>query len=136
MTQNDTALVKNYELAVVLHPDGEVDLKGTLGKVESLVVQVGGKVTKQDVWDKQRLAYPVAGQQYGIYAFFGLALVPTAVTELEQLLSLQGEVLRHLLIIEPKPIEEVVVKPRRAAADAAVALAPAETDNKKSKEDK
>lgn len=135
MTDNDTQLTKAYELAVVLHPDGEVDLKGTLAKVEGLIVQTGGAVTKQDVWDKQRLAYPVNGQQYGIYAFYRFKLPPLAVTELEQLLTLQGEVLRHLLITEPMEIKEVEQKPRRTTAEKVAAVA-ATADNKKGKKEK
>ena len=50
---------KLYELTVLLHPDLEIDLEKPLKKVEKIITDNGGKITKKDEWGKKRLAYPI-----------------------------------------------------------------------------
>ena len=51
--------MRNYEIAVVLHPDLEIDLESTTTKVEKIITDLGGKIVKKDNWGKRKLAYEI-----------------------------------------------------------------------------
>jgi small subunit ribosomal protein S6 len=90
--------VKQYELVVLLHPDLEIDVDSPISKLETLIKNVGGTISKRDNWGKKRLAYSVKKQQFGIYIFFELELEPEAVRALETQLLITEEVIRFLLV--------------------------------------
>ena len=54
-----------YEIAVLYHPDLEVDLSKAEEKVTKLFTDNGGKVTNTDNWGKRKLAYTIKGQEHG-----------------------------------------------------------------------
>ena len=56
--------MREYELTVVLHPDLEADLEGTLKKVRAIVTDNGGTITKEDNWGKKRLAYRINKEDF------------------------------------------------------------------------
>jgi small subunit ribosomal protein S6 len=105
---------KSYELMVLLHPDLEIDAEAPIAKIEALVNDAGGKVTRRDNWGKKRLAYRISHQDFAIYVYFELLLPPTKVRELENTLLITEEVLRHLLVVhEVAPPRQ----PDKAGAD-------------------
>ena len=58
-----------YELAVLLHPDLEIDQAKPLSKIEQLISSGDGTIVARDDWGKRKLAYPIKKQQYAIYYF-------------------------------------------------------------------
>ena len=44
--------MRNYEIAVVLHPDLEIDLAATLEKIENIITKNGGKINKKELRKK------------------------------------------------------------------------------------
>ncbi len=90
-------MVRSYELMVIIDPtveDHSVEVKA----VEELIAKVGGEVTKTDVWGKRRLAYEIKKQSEGIYVVFEFKGDPAQLTELNRVLGLRQNVLRHLNI--------------------------------------
>ncbi len=63
-----------YEIAVLYHPDLEVDLSKAEEKVKKIVTGNGGKVVKEDNWGKRKLAYDIKGSEYAIYVFYTVEL--------------------------------------------------------------
>lgn len=99
--------MKNYEVAIVLHPDLEIDLEAPLARMDETLSGVGAEIKKRDEWGKRKLAYPIKGQTFGIYAFYVVEMDPSRVSELEQALRLNGEVMRHLVIaLTPEQMNE------------------------------
>lgn len=90
--------MKNYEVAIVLHPDLEIDLEAPLTRMDEMFSNVGAEIKKRDEWGKRKLAYPIKGQTFGIYAFYVVEMDPSRVDELEQALQLNDEVMRHLVL--------------------------------------
>lgn len=91
-----------YELAVLLDPDLEVDAEKAQGKIEKLLESSGAKILSSEPWGKRKLAYPIKKQDWALYLFYRLELNGAAVSELERVLSITNEVLRHLIVkIEP-----------------------------------
>ena len=90
--------MRNYEIAVVLHPDLEIDLATTLEKIENIITKNGGKITKKDNWGKRKLAYKIKKQDWGIYVFYTVEIDPSKVGKINQTLRITEEVMRYLVV--------------------------------------
>lgn len=99
--------MKKYELAVMLHPDLEIDLEAPLARLDELLSSIDAKVTKRDEWGKRRLAYKIAGQDFAVYVFYRLEADPSKMADLERGLRLNEEVLRYLVVVLDEKAEEV-----------------------------
>lgn len=89
--------MRQYEVAVVLHPDLEMDFERVSGKIEGLITGLGGKIDKKDNWGKRKLAYQIRKQDWGIYAFYQVSLDPSQVQPLDGVLRITDEVMRYLI---------------------------------------
>ncbi|MEI7819085.1 MAG: 30S ribosomal protein S6 [bacterium] len=90
--------MRNYEVAIVLHPDLEIDLDRAVGKVEAVITGLGGKIDKKDNWGKRKLAYKIKKQDWGIYIFYQVSLDPSQVQPLDNALRITDEVMRYLVV--------------------------------------
>ncbi len=97
--------MRDYELVVLLHPDLEINLDKPLKKVTDIVTSNGGKITKQDIWGKRKLAYPIQKENFAVYVYLEIQLPPEAVAKVEGLYNITDEVIRYL-ITQPVPVEE------------------------------
>ncbi|EHM13591.1 MULTISPECIES: 30S ribosomal protein S6 [Jonquetella] len=87
-----------YEMMVIINPSVEehsAEIKG----IEELVARLSGEVTKSDLWGKRRLAYEIKGLNEGIYVVFELKLDPSALSELDRLMKLRPNVVRHMVTV-------------------------------------
>ncbi len=90
--------MRNYEIAVVLHPDLEIDIESATSKVEKIIEAAKGKITKKDNWGKRKLAYKIKKQDWGIYVFYQVQLEPANVAQIEAKLRITEEVMRYLIV--------------------------------------
>ena len=90
--------MRNYEIAVVLHPDLEIDLQSTLEKVENILSKNSAKITKKDNWGKRKLAYKINKQDWGIYVFYQVEVDPSKINKINQSLRITEEVMRYLIV--------------------------------------
>ncbi len=90
----DTA---SYELAVVYHPDLEIDLEKAEKRVEKLVADSGGKITETDNWGKRKLAYKIGNHEHGVYVFYTVEMPGEGVSQLNDVLNITDEVIRFLI---------------------------------------
>ncbi len=67
---------KAYELVVLLHPDLEIDVEAPIAKIENLIANASGSITKKDNWGKKRLAYRINRQDFALYVYFEIQLLP------------------------------------------------------------
>ena len=89
--------MNNYELAVLYHPDLEIDLEKAEGKVKDLIEKLDGKITDVDNWGKKKLAYKISGHEHAVYVFYELELGGEHVSELNDSLNITDEVIRFLI---------------------------------------
>ena len=89
--------MKEYELTVLIHPDLEADLDKTTKKVEKIIKDNGGKITKTDNWGKKKLAYQIEKQDHGVYVFYTVELPAEGVAKVESTLNITDGVIRYLL---------------------------------------
>jgi small subunit ribosomal protein S6 len=89
--------VQQYEIAVLYHPDLEIDLDKATTKVGKIFSDNGGKVTNTDNWGKRKLAYTIKGHDHAVYVFYTLELPPEGVRKIESTLNITDEVIRFLI---------------------------------------
>jgi small subunit ribosomal protein S6 len=86
-----------YEIAVLYHPDLEVDLSKAEDRVKKLFTDNGGKVTATDNWGKRKLAYSIKRNEHAIYVIYTVELPTEAVQKVESTLNITDEVIRFLI---------------------------------------
>ena len=89
--------MNQYEIAVLYHPDLEVDLTKAEDRVKKIVADNGGKITATDNWGKRKLAYSIAGNEHAIYVFYTVELPGAGVLKVESTLNITDEVIRFLI---------------------------------------
>ncbi|GHV27909.1 30S ribosomal protein S6 [Synergistales bacterium] len=87
-----------YELTVILTAELE-DHKAAAEEVAEVARGLGAEVEKIDLWGKKRFAYPIKKQQEGFYAMITMKAPADQIRELDRVLSLRQQVLRHLVIL-------------------------------------
>lgn len=108
ITRERSSLLMQYEIAVIYHPDLEVDLTKAESRVTKIFTDNGGKVVKTDNWGKKKLAYPIAKNEHGVYVFYTVEVSPESVQKIEGLLNITDEVIRYLITrIDPKVLAKV-----------------------------
>ena len=86
-----------YEVAVLYHPDLEVDLEKATSRVEKIFADNGGKVVSQDNWGKRKLAYAIKRNESAIYIIYTVDFPPENVRKVESTLNITDEVIRFLI---------------------------------------
>lgn len=95
--------MREYELAVLYHPDLEVDLSKAEDRVATIIKNNQGKITSTDNWGKRKLAYPIKKLDHGVYVFYGVELPAERAQKVDETLRITDEVIRFLLVkIDPK----------------------------------
>lgn len=86
-----------YEVAVLFHPDLEIDLSKPQAKVEKIFTDNGAKIIKTDNWGKKKLAYKIVNQEQAIYIFYTLEIPAESIRKIEATLNITDEVIRYLI---------------------------------------
>lgn len=89
--------MNQYEIAVLYHPDLEIDLEKAETKVKKIVTDNGGKVVSEDNWGKRKLAYQIKKHEYAVYVFYTVELPAESVRKVESILNITDEVIRFLI---------------------------------------
>lgn len=108
--------LNQYEIAVLYHPDLEVDLSKAEDRVKKIVTDNGGKVTATDNWGKRKLAYSIKGNEHAVYVFYAVDLPGEAVQKVESTLNITGEVIRFLIT---RPDLKAIAKAEASKAEKA-----------------
>ncbi len=89
--------MNQYEIAVLYHPDLEIDLEKATTKVEKIFTDNQGKVTHVDNWGKRKLAYPIKKNESAVYVIYSVDFPPETVRKVESTLNITDEVIRFLI---------------------------------------
>jgi small subunit ribosomal protein S6 len=95
-----------YELLYILPSRyTDVEVGEIQKKIDALLVQAGGTVTKEANLGKIRLAYPIKHARHGTYILVYFDAETEVARTLDAQLRLTDEVLRHILLSAPKGAE-------------------------------
>lgn len=93
-------MMTKYDLTLVLRTDLKDEAKEKfLEKIEKTVKALEGKVLKSLEMGRKQLAYKLSGQGEGIYINMVLEGPGQMVVQLEKKLTVDKEILRHLLVV-------------------------------------
>ena len=107
---------QTYEIAVLYHPDLEIDLEKASTKVEKIITDNDGKISNTDNWGKRKLAYPIAKNDFAVYVFYSVEMPAANVSKVEQTFNITDEIIRFLIT---KPDLKAKAKAETLAADKA-----------------
>ena len=132
--------MNKYELVYIITPDIEEEARKVVHtRVQDLIAQNGGEVTKVDDWGKRRLAYAIDYKTEGWYVLVNFNAEGEVPREIERNLGNMDAVLRYQIIrvlekrsnVKPRPVRaapaaEAAPAPEAAPAEEAPAETPAE----------
>ncbi len=125
--------MNQYEIAVLYHPDLEIDLDKATAKVEKIFTDNGGKVVNVDNWGKRKLAYTIKKLDHAVYVFYTVELPGESVRKVEATLNITDEVIRFLIT---RPDLKAIAKAEALKAEkAAKAAERGETTEEKTEEE-
>ena len=108
--------MNQYEIAVLYHPDLEVDLTKAEEKIIKIFTDNGGKVVGTDNWGKRKLAYIIKKQEYAVYVIYTVDMPSEGVKKVEGILNITDEVVRYLIT---KPDLKAIAKAEAAKVEKA-----------------
>lgn len=93
--------MRAYELMYIIRPDlDEEQTNAVIEKYKGLLETQGATVQNVEKWGKRRLAYLVKDQMEGFYVIVTFRAEAPAVAELERVLKISDEVIKHLIIVQ------------------------------------
>jgi small subunit ribosomal protein S6 len=124
--------VRQYETGFVLSPTlSEEETAQFVQQMAEIVAQKKGRMVKQDIWGKRRMAFPIKRFQEGVYVFFTYEGAGDVSAELERRFKQTESVIRFMTVLrDPRDLTRRKKKRRaedaaRAAADLTAAAGPA-----------
>ena len=92
--------MRKYELVFIIKPMEEEATQAVITKFETMVANNGGTMNKIDRWGKRRLAYLVKDFTEGYYCIFHFTGKPETVAELNRVMKITDDILRHMIVKE------------------------------------
>lgn len=91
--------MRNYETMFIINPNlDEEATKAVIEKFSNLLKEQGAEIESIDEWGIRRLAYEINKLKEGYYVVINFKAQPEAVTELERVFGISGEILRHIVV--------------------------------------
>ncbi|HEX7057556.1 MAG TPA: 30S ribosomal protein S6 [Bacilli bacterium] len=91
--------MRKYEVMYIIRSDIEQEaIDATVEKVQGIITGGNGEVTKNEVLGKRRLAYEIKKFRDGIYVVVNFTAGPEVVKELDRLLKISDEIIRHIIV--------------------------------------
>ena len=110
--------MRPYEVMVILDAGLEEEvIRATIDRATALIKARGGIPGKVERWGKRRFAYEVKHRTEGYYVVIDATAEPAAMADLDRMLHLADEVIRHKVIRLP---DKVAGRDKRPAAASGV----------------
>ena len=88
-----------YESVIIFSPQlDEEALENAINRVQEVITNGGGEIIKADRWGKRRLAYEIKDFTEGYYLLVEMNAPSSAVQELDRVLRISDDVIRHMII--------------------------------------
>nr|MBO2500471.1 30S ribosomal protein S6 [Acidimicrobiia bacterium] len=96
-TGGDTLRV--YEVMTIHRPElAESDVQAKVKEVETFLTSRGAEIQNTDLWGKRRFAYEIDHINEGFYSVVKFAAGTEAIDDLDRVLSLSDDVVRHKIV--------------------------------------
>ena len=103
--------MRKYELTYLISDNvPESDLNKVTGKINGYVTSLTGKILKEEIWGRRKLAYPIKKQDFATYVTINFEIPADKANELEKNIFLSSKIIRHLMILKDFGDEELTLK--------------------------
>ena len=97
--------MRRYELMLVFRPDAADErLAAIIDRTTRQISADGGQIIKVAPWGRRRLAYQIDRYREGSYHIVLFEAPPDAIVEMERILLITEEVIRHLVTRVERPV--------------------------------
>jgi small subunit ribosomal protein S6 len=109
MSKTKSSEIPHYELLYIIsNKFSEDELAPLIQKVNKIIADYSGIITHTEEWGKKRLAYPIKSFGYGYYILVEFNLIGEKLKEIDRLLRMTSEILRHQIVKKKiKSVEEI-----------------------------
>lgn len=91
--------MRDYEVMTIHRPDlAEDDVEAKVTALSEHLSNSGANITKRDLWGKRRFAYEIDHLSEGYYSVLSFQTDPGTVGEVDRMLTLADDVLRHKIV--------------------------------------
>lgn len=88
-----------YEVMTIHRPElAETDVQAKVKEVETFLTSRGAEIQATDLWGKRRFAYEIDHINEGFYSVVKFGAGTEAVDDLDRVLSLADDVVRHKIV--------------------------------------
>ncbi len=92
---------RSYEAFYIVRPDlKDAEIQKITDRFKKVVEDKGGEVSSAEKWEKRKLAYEVAGLKEGNYILMNFTAPGDAISELNRLMRISDDVVRHLVTLK------------------------------------
>lgn len=113
--------MKKYECTYLVSDEvRENDLNKITGAVNGFVTALGGKVVKEDIWGRRKLAYPINKNDFATYITLFYDLPADKALELDRDLRQTSSIIRHLVIVKEHGHADMTLTADEIAETAAI----------------
>ena len=90
---------RRYEVMFIIDPRlDDTTIQQAVDRYIGIVTTRGGEATKVDHWGRRKFAYEINHLNEGYYVVADLLAEPSAITELDRVLRLADELIRHKVV--------------------------------------
>lgn len=90
--------MRNFEVMFILKPEEDKVINPIIDKYDELITKNGGKIEHIDKWGVKRLAYTIENLDTGYYVLITFSASNPCVKELDRIMKISDDVLRHMII--------------------------------------
>lgn len=91
--------MRDYEVMTIHRPElAETDVQAKVKEVEAFLSSRGATISGTDLWGKRRFAFEINHVNEGFYSVVSFAGEPEAVSDLDRVLTLADDVIRHKIV--------------------------------------
>jgi small subunit ribosomal protein S6 len=91
--------LRSYELIYIISPEAEDEqVESVVERVSQLVTSRDGTVVETNPWGRRKMAYSIRSFSEGNYILSKIELDPDKVKEIEAVLGLDEDIIRHLVV--------------------------------------
>jgi small subunit ribosomal protein S6 len=93
--------MREYEITYLISDNvPESELNKVTGKVGGYITHADGKILKEEIWGRRKLAYPIQKQEFATYVTVNFDLPAAKAHDFERNIELTSKIIRHLLIVK------------------------------------
>jgi small subunit ribosomal protein S6 len=97
--------MRPYEVVLILEADADdATVDGAVTRLKDLVGTKGGTTGQVEKWGRRRFAYELKHRHEGYYALVEMTVDPAAIADIDRMLTLSDDIVRHKIIRIPESV--------------------------------